>query len=232
MHAADSRTVGVRRFAREHDASLYANGHTDLDGQQSAHDGPVHPLVRVHTGTGEEAVFLSCGNVAFMEAPAAAATPSTTCGGGATHAGTGRRSDAGAVFLSCEESYDLIEELLSEVCSPPRAYEHQWQKRDFVIWDNRICLHSAPRLEGIVGGRLFHRVRLRGSQASHADCTALWDEVLRGREAEGSPEMDPIMPQTKVPRRAELNSSCLWSDEVPHAGAQSSTAALERVHEC
>jgi alpha-ketoglutarate-dependent taurine dioxygenase len=31
----------------------------------------------------------------------------------------------------------------------PQVYAHQWRTGDLVIWDNRICLHSAPKKKHI-----------------------------------------------------------------------------------
>ena len=162
MYKAGCTTVvGVRRFKREHDEKIEREQQQqqflNLYGEDSAKGGPVHPLIRKHVDTGEEAIFLSCGNVAYME------------------------DKTKKVHLSCEESYDLIEKIVADVCSPPNVYEHRWKKNDFVIWDNRVCMHSGPLLENISGRRLFHRVRLRGSQSANADCAKIWDEVLSSR---------------------------------------------------
>ena len=54
--------------------------------------GPVHPLIRRHPQTGDESVWLSCANVAFMDAPALPTQP--------------------AVHLDCSASYALVDQLV------------------------------------------------------------------------------------------------------------------------
>lgn len=144
------------------DAALVAQGYDDVNGPSWAENGPVHPLVRKHVDTGDEAIILNCQCACYMEAPATDTDP--------------------AIFLSDDECHKLIQELLSDVCSPPKVYAHYYKKGDFVICDNRICLHSGPKIKNLVGNRLHHRIRLRGSQVAHGDCKALWDEVLSSRQ--------------------------------------------------
>ena len=48
-----------------------------------------------------------------------------------------------AVHLDTAASYALIADLLAECTDTPQLYRHVWTAGDFVIWDNRITLHSA-----------------------------------------------------------------------------------------
>ena len=126
---------------------------TDYLGRPSATDTPsgivrtVHPLVRRHHESGEESVYISCGNVEHMEAPADETHP--------------------AVWLDTAESYKLVRALVGEVTAPPLVWAHNWRVGDFAIWDNRLLLHAPCKHPGTVGERLHHRVRLDGSAAAN-----------------------------------------------------------------
>ena len=57
-------------------------------------------------------------------------------------------------------------------CQEPQVYAHQWRTGDFVIWDNRICLHSAPKKQNIYNTnqeRIMH-----GSSTCNVDCISTW----------------------------------------------------------
>ena len=45
--------------------------------------------------------------------------------------------------LSKEASDTLLEELRSHAIKDEYIYEHHWEKKDFLIWDNISMLHSA-----------------------------------------------------------------------------------------
>jgi len=109
----------------------------------------VHPLVRRHPETGEESVYVSCGNVDFMEAEATETEP--------------------ALHLDTNASYDLIETLLSGITQAPLVYAHEWKQGDFVMWDNRVTLHAPGEPTAMEGTRLHHRVRLAGSESANRD---------------------------------------------------------------
>ncbi|MET4025043.1 taurine dioxygenase [Marinobacter sp. MBR-99] len=73
--------------------------------------GAVHPLVRIHPGTGRRALFL------------------------------GRRSNAYIPGLSLEESETLLETLWSYATRPEHVWTQDWQVGDVLIWDNRWTMH-------------------------------------------------------------------------------------------
>eukprot|EP00747_Dinoflagellata_sp_TGD_P206871 gnl/TRDRNA2_/TRDRNA2_80507_c0_seq1.p1 gnl/TRDRNA2_/TRDRNA2_80507_c0~~gnl/TRDRNA2_/TRDRNA2_80507_c0_seq1.p1 ORF type:complete len:376 (+),score=45.04 gnl/TRDRNA2_/TRDRNA2_80507_c0_seq1:69-1196(+) len=112
----------------------------------------VHPLVRLHPETGEESVYVSCGNIDFMEAKATDTEP--------------------ALHLDTEASYELLEDLLSPVTDAPLVYAHEWSVGDFVMWDNRLLLHSPGEPAEMTGQRLHHRVRLPGSAEANRDLSS------------------------------------------------------------
>lgn len=65
------------------------------------------------------------------------------------HPETGRpslligRHAFGVPGLEPAESEELLEQLLSFACRPPRTYHHRWSPGDAVVWDNRCLLHRA-----------------------------------------------------------------------------------------
>ena len=125
---------GLRRLRRKGSPEDSSDGGSREAWLATAQNGPVHPLIRKHAETGEEAVCVSCGNVAFM-----------VCGD---------------ILLGPSDSYALIERFFAR----QPIYAHRWHPGDFVIWDNRLCLHAGPRK--LEGDRLIHRVRLRGAKDS------------------------------------------------------------------
>jgi len=108
----------------------------------------VHPLIRTHPETGDESVYLSCGNVDYMEADPTATEP--------------------AIYLDTNASYELVETLVGGVTAEPLVYAHKWKENDFAIWDNRLTLHAPGKMD-VVGSRLHHRVRLPGSATANHD---------------------------------------------------------------
>jgi taurine dioxygenase len=64
--------------------------------------------------------------------------------------------------LTEEQSTELIESLFIHLYSPRYAYQHEWQKGDLVIWDNRALQHArdavAPGLS-----RTLRRVSVGGT---------------------------------------------------------------------
>ncbi|MGR8946866.1 MAG: TauD/TfdA dioxygenase family protein, partial [Gammaproteobacteria bacterium] len=47
------------------------------------------------------------------------------------------------VGMSEAQSAELIAELTSFACQPPRLYQHTWKVGDVIVWDNRCLLHRA-----------------------------------------------------------------------------------------
>ena len=115
---------GLRRLRRE-GAAVDEDGIGSLQALfATAAGGPVHPLIRKHADTGEETLCVSCGNVAFMACEDALWGPS--------------------------EAYALIERFFS---GQP-TYAHQWSPGDFVIWDNRLCLHAGTEQQRFLAGEI------------------------------------------------------------------------------
>ena len=93
----------------------------------------------MHVDTKEKSIILSCGNIMDM----------IVCG----------------VVLEQKEAYALVDVLFGSA----NVYTHIWSDHDFVIWDNRLCMHSGPDLEKIVGDRVMQRVRLNGHPRCQGD---------------------------------------------------------------
>ena len=89
------------------------------------------------------------------------------------HPETGRpslfigRHAYGIPGLSEEESEQLLTDLVTFACQPPRIYTHQWQPGDVVFWDNRCLLHRA-RPYDFSQTRVMRHVRVAGELVSES----------------------------------------------------------------
>ena len=63
--------------------------------------------------------------------------------------------------LSSSRSEELLENLVSFACQPPRIFQHSWKKGDLVIWDNRCVLHRALKYD-YKEGRVLLATRIAG----------------------------------------------------------------------
>lgn len=87
------------------------------------------------------------------------------------HPETGRHSlligrhAFGIPGMSPESSEQLLEDLLSFACRPPRVYEHNWNVGDAVLWDNRCLLHRARPFDRREPRVMMH-TRIAGDPAS------------------------------------------------------------------
>ena len=111
----------------------------------------IHPLVRVHADTGEESLYISCGNIDHM------------------HAAADDFLGVPGVLLDAAASYELVQQLLGEVTQAPLLYAHKWRSGDLALFDNRLLMHAPMARETCVGERLHHRVRLDGSADANRD---------------------------------------------------------------
>ncbi len=73
--------------------------------------GSVHPIIRTHPETGQNAIYV------------------------------GQRKNAYIVGLPLEESEALLNELWSYVNQPRFCWHHQWKVGDLLVWDNRCVMH-------------------------------------------------------------------------------------------
>ena len=90
----------------------------------------LHPLVRQHPVTGEKSLFLS-----------------ELC--------------LSNIFeMDIDESDKLLQELYSQVLAPKYIYRHQWEKGDFMVWDNASLMHRAVEIPE-QQNRILHRTAIQ-----------------------------------------------------------------------
>ena len=89
-----------------------------------------------------------------------------------THPETGRRSLLiGRHAYGERASEQLLDELMSFACQPPRIHHHQWQPGDAVVWDNRCLLHRACPWD-MAEPRVMYHCRIAGDRASESGIAA------------------------------------------------------------
>lgn len=73
--------------------------------------GPIHPLIRVHPGSGRRALYL------------------------------GRRAGAWIVDMDVAHSGQLLDAIWSHIESRSLTWTHSWRSGDVLMWDNRCTMH-------------------------------------------------------------------------------------------
>ena len=66
------------------------------------------------------------------------------------------------VGMSYEEGRALIEELNALAVHPDLTYEHHWQARELLLWDNRCVQHRATAYDPATQGRVIRRCTVLG----------------------------------------------------------------------
>jgi taurine dioxygenase len=85
-----------------------------------------------------------------------------------THPETGRKclflGDHAEYILGMpyDEGRALIEELNALAVHPDLAYQHRWQTRELIVWDNRCVLHRATAYDAATQGRVIRRCTVLG----------------------------------------------------------------------
>lgn len=92
----------------------------------------VHPVVRTHPRTRENALYLSGNFIDHFD--------------GMTH----------------DESRPLLDTLIAHATSPVFTYRHRWRKGDLVMWDNRATMHYAVFDYTAGMARTMHRTTAAG----------------------------------------------------------------------
>jgi alpha-ketoglutarate-dependent taurine dioxygenase len=147
---------------------------------------PCYPLVRVHPETGDESIYVSCANIAYSFSTNG--NTSLCCLSPIDTISTASESDSSEelcesqnekkkVLLSCSATYDKIDEFLGDAVQlggnkqqeRSLTHTHTWQAGDFVMWDNRITLHSGCDPTKTVGKRLMFRIRLPPAEECNID---------------------------------------------------------------
>lgn len=85
-----------------------------------------------------------------------------------THPQTGRKclylGDHAEYILGMpyDEGRALIEELNALAVHPDLTYEHRWQPRELLLWDNRCVMHRATAYDAATQGRVIRRCTVLG----------------------------------------------------------------------
>ena len=66
------------------------------------------------------------------------------------------------VGMPYDEGRVLIEELNALAIHPDLTYEHRWQARELLLWDNRCVLHRATAFDTATQGRVVRRCTVLG----------------------------------------------------------------------
>lgn len=93
-----------------------------------------HPLIRVHPETGQEALFINHNDLLHIDG------------------------------FSEDQSLEFAEKILASACSDDAVVEHRWERKDLVIWDNRIVLHIGLPYDMEKERRLLHRTMVQGER--------------------------------------------------------------------
>jgi taurine dioxygenase len=89
-----------------------------------------------------------------------------------THPQTGRKclylGDHAEYILGMpyDEGRALIEELNALAVHPDLTYEHRWQARELLVWDNRCVMHRATAYDAATQGRVIRRCTVLGEVPS------------------------------------------------------------------
>jgi alpha-ketoglutarate-dependent sulfate ester dioxygenase len=93
----------------------------------------IHPVVRVHPHTGEQALFVNPGFTSHI------------------------------VGLSARESKAILDLLYAQITEPQYTVRLRWEPGTVAFWDNRATAHLAPRdIEHLDLKRTLHRITLVG----------------------------------------------------------------------
>jgi len=95
----------------------------------------VHPVVKVHPGSGRKLLFVNPGfTLRIVGIPAA-------------------------------ESRALLDFLFAHATIPDHVYRHVWQQHDLLMWDNRCVMHYAVPNYKAHGTRHMHRTTIKAVPA-------------------------------------------------------------------
>ena len=66
------------------------------------------------------------------------------------------------VGMPIDEGRAIIKTLIEAATLPERIYQHQWQPKDLVIWDNRSVIHRGTKFDAARYARVMHRTTIAG----------------------------------------------------------------------
>ncbi|MEX2449902.1 MAG: TauD/TfdA family dioxygenase [Rhodospirillales bacterium] len=114
--------------------SVEERARAEKENPSEADDGMVHPVVRTHPDTGDQAIYINPLRIKRF------------------------------LGLSPEASARLVEELTEHATQEKFVYRHTWKPGDLVMWDNRSVMHMADVNYDITQPRLLHRIILEGDR--------------------------------------------------------------------
>lgn len=97
-------------------------------------EGPVHPLLRVHPGTGKTVLYLGRRRTGFSN-----------------H----------IVDMDYDESQTLLEKLWDHATKDDFKWTHRWQLGELVMWDNRCVMHHRTPIDP-TQPRVLYRTMIKG----------------------------------------------------------------------
>jgi taurine dioxygenase len=137
----------IRGASVKHDGTYNSGGYL-REGLVASDDprtseGMIHPLVCRHPETGRPHLYL------------------------------GRRRLAWVQGLSLDESEALLDELWHVASEPSRAWTHEWNPGDLVLWDNRCTMHRRDAFDASTR-RILHRTQVKSTQrpVAFTECDA------------------------------------------------------------
>lgn len=109
------------RFAKHnpgYDSSGKRRAEFQHNGHPAAGPGPIHPLIRIHPGSGRSALYL------------------------------GRRAGAWIVDADVAHSEQLLDAIWAHIESQSFTCTHTWRVGDVLMWDNRCTMHRREAFDG------------------------------------------------------------------------------------
>jgi len=97
-------------------------------------DGPVHPIVRLHSPSGRRALYLG----------RRASYPSTYI-----------------VEMPNGKGEEVLDQLWAHATQEKYCWTHHWRRGDFLLWDNRAVMHRRTAINP-EQPRVLHRVMIKG----------------------------------------------------------------------
>ena len=135
---SDDLKQAIAGKSQIHDSSRNSAGvlrpGVKLPTQPEEVEGPVHPLVRVHSVTGKRALYLGRRRV----------WPSNYI-----------------IGLSNADSEALLDKLWAHATQEKYSWTHYWRVGDVILWDNRCCMHYRTEID-VAQRRIMHRTTIKG----------------------------------------------------------------------
>ncbi len=104
------RGLTMKQDASYNSAGMLRRGYQEVTDVRVS-PGPVHPIVRTHTETGRNCLYLGRRNFAYING------------------------------LSVDESEQLLNALWAHAEQTSLQWHHQWRVGDILVWDNRCTMH-------------------------------------------------------------------------------------------